>query len=1118
MGTEVKQSAIKEVRDQMSLDRADGKHLNIVGSNLGLSRPRASFNDDEWRAVVKAIALDHKQIKTKFEEMLAIFFGPRITVNSGLTVDTIVGQKSVFVADHEDWPQVGIVIFDEGLATEETLNYCLIDRATNELFLTSVLAFAHTATVDDTEQSLIAVDGVSDRILVADIAPFPDPASVGNYTIVVGTGTAAEEIAEVTAVDFTNRVITLAGPLANTHTPVGISTFRTTLARDYNPVHPTTGVIQEQGVALLTVTDAHGWPSEGDVLLSPAGPTARNNTIPLNDSFVSSDTGSTSTIVVAASTFEVGGHSGSRIVFDSDTTTVALCNVEAVIVTNTATLITVGSILPDTPVSGDTFRIRPLVHYTDIDYITNTLTLNKHIPDVTIEEEGVLVADTVAAAPPSTTSVIQLTTGGLTVNAHRGRRVFVGTVLTEIVSNTVGTITVLPVLPSVPVNPTVVNILFDTNVELLEPITKWNTTGESVDVSQVKSLGTGWDVFQTAPNCVEILTPANVKDVSDVRSASYLHTVEISPTPTTTLVGASTAGDSLVVISDPTGFPVVGVVELDGGTERIPYHTLETFLTADADSGDTSIVVPNSANFPTTGDIVVDFGGSNEETVTISANNPETNTLTISALASDHLEFTKVRDKRLIIPNVTLGNSYSGGEGVVLYQPVRPGTSLLDGNLWFLEDVFPGPYIYQPGELTWGGFNLKVNRTPPNMGVAQTQNTKLLPGPTQVSIDQIAGKTALEVEDATAFELETFPYKLQAGLGTGNQEKPDVEDVNLRQRTATFATGATVAGVTSLVVDALDGGTVADKFPNSNGYRVMIARGLAQEEVAYVTSTSGADTLNFEQGLANAHSPGHIVELLADVLSTTILVDSHDGIVDYNNRSTVTALTAVEASYPQISSTDITQSEIVAPEVTEITINTPTNFPDSGGKVYLNFSKTAGGANDVIPFTVETITDASVPSLNTFIPVVSLADFPDPADVSVATPFVVVLDPGGLKEEILRVVNIDVPNSELDLDNPDNLLRFAHPAGTLVRHVTSKEELLTYTSVVGNTLRFSPPIVLQFTHSPGESAIVSLSNNVPSLDGYDFPFYLPPDLSFRLQSLLDLVRAAGVEVKFIDKR
>ena len=107
MSTEKVQSAIAEVRDQLSLDYADGKYLNRVGANLGLARPKTRWDDDHWRAIVKAIALDKKQVRSKFEEILAIRFGPKVTASTVLAEDAAVGDTVITIADSTDFPQVG---------------------------------------------------------------------------------------------------------------------------------------------------------------------------------------------------------------------------------------------------------------------------------------------------------------------------------------------------------------------------------------------------------------------------------------------------------------------------------------------------------------------------------------------------------------------------------------------------------------------------------------------------------------------------------------------------------------------------------------------------------------------------------------------------------------------------------------------------------------------------------------------------------------------------------------------------------------------------------------------------------------------------------------------------
>src|SRR5690606_4119914 len=145
MSIYIKQSSIGEVRDQLSLDYADGKYLNRVSANLGIQRPPFGFSDATWRAVVKAIALQHKQIRTKFEEILSIILGPKVTQCTALLEDAIVGDTSAVLVNTDHLPQVGTMVLDEGLGSEETVNYVYIDRYTNRVYFETPLVNNHTA-------------------------------------------------------------------------------------------------------------------------------------------------------------------------------------------------------------------------------------------------------------------------------------------------------------------------------------------------------------------------------------------------------------------------------------------------------------------------------------------------------------------------------------------------------------------------------------------------------------------------------------------------------------------------------------------------------------------------------------------------------------------------------------------------------------------------------------------------------------------------------------------------------------------------------------------------------------------------------------------------------------
>jgi hypothetical protein len=254
---------------------------------------------------------------------------------------------------------------------------------------------------------------------------------------------------------------------------------------------------------------------------------------------------------------------------------------------------------------------------------------------------------------------------------------------------------------------------------------------------------------------------------------------------------------------------------------------------------------------------------------------------------------------------------------------------------------------------------------------------------------------------------------------------------------------------------------------------------------------------------------------MADVVEVQPLGDSHAGIRPYTDRST--SIGGVAALIPDASVNDsFVLAEVIAPEISEIALVSTAGFPVSGGAVYLAFSHTAGGVADTQPQPIESYTTANLVPTDASIPVNDITLF---TNTTLAPPYWVDIGYADLRHWTTdRVWVTGTAGSDLTLD-PSGLIRQAAPAGTVVRLARSKEELLTYTSVkAGNTLSFSPPIVVQYTHHTNESAVVVLVNSSPDPTGFDFALRMPPDLYFRLQSLLDLVRAAGVEVVFINKR
>jgi hypothetical protein len=121
------------------------------------------------------------------------------------------------------------------------------------------------------------------------------------------------------------------------------------------------------------------------------------------------------------------------------------------------------------------------------------------------------------------------------------------------------------------------------------------------------------------------------------------------------------------------------------------------------------------------------------------------------------------------------------------------GDTLIDGNYATVANTFPGPYVYDLG-----------NNAPNNLPNQARLNQKLA-GPITLVMDQIASKSALEVQDASFLDFTGYPYSLLLGSNGGSRELVEVSDIGLRNLTATTLANATSIGdlyieVTSLVL------------------------------------------------------------------------------------------------------------------------------------------------------------------------------------------------------------------------------------------------------------------------------------------------------------------------------
>lgn len=251
MGKRLPGSAIDEVKQDLFLDTADGVYLNNVTANLGFERPKFGFSDDTWRAVAKEVAVNYKQILSKFEDVLSIVLGPRLSQYTGLARDAFAGDSKLYLHSTKNIPQVGTVVIDKGLPTEERLAYDFVDRGRKIMYLTDPVSFDHIAHRDVPTAVVVVPAAQGDtvvRLSNTDLLPLVFP-----YSLILSPGTDAEEVVSVLGADPVTKEVTVS-PLQNSHDVPKVSTLSTSLASRY-----------VKNSYVLHVTDASQLPPSGFV-------------------------------------------------------------------------------------------------------------------------------------------------------------------------------------------------------------------------------------------------------------------------------------------------------------------------------------------------------------------------------------------------------------------------------------------------------------------------------------------------------------------------------------------------------------------------------------------------------------------------------------------------------------------------------------------------------------------------------------------------------------------------------------------------------------------------------------------------------------------------------------
>lgn len=254
MSTDKVQSAILEMRDQLFLDTADSLRLNIVSANLGLDRPIGSLGDDEWRAAAKEIALRRKLVLPIYHRVIEVCLGPQKSRIGVLSETAEVGDTVITLDDASNLLQLGSIVLSEGTANEETVEFCFRDLFTNQVFLTSPLAFQHE--VLDAASSFLTADVAASAVALPVLDSRIFPTSGFPYNVILDRGTEFEETVEITANTVATNTLTCSattfahsGPVAQfVRKPLEQDTIagRTFLVLDANDtrVYPAAGFVR----------------------------------------------------------------------------------------------------------------------------------------------------------------------------------------------------------------------------------------------------------------------------------------------------------------------------------------------------------------------------------------------------------------------------------------------------------------------------------------------------------------------------------------------------------------------------------------------------------------------------------------------------------------------------------------------------------------------------------------------------------------------------------------------------------------------------------------------------------------------------------------------------------
>lgn len=600
--------------------------------------------------------------------------------------------------------------------------------------------------------------------------------------------------------------------------------------------------------------------------------------------------------------------------------------------------------------------------------------------------------------------------------------------------------------------------------------------GETVETVSVIQENVGWELYETEAKKIYIYVPPELEELS-IRDASWIHGPVLGVFSTTLAANVS-ADDTILQLTSVSGLPDSGLLFINN-TQNVFYNTIvNNSIAEQIEVGVLELPLNNTILFPISGfpyDVRINAGAANEEDVTVSANNTATNTLTVTATTFQHQRSEPVvmepNSVRLLSP---IGNSYTAGDPVDYVRYPYTSTDLEDGNLrasngsLLAEDQFPGPYIFD------------LNQNAPSV-ISSTLNA-VIPFSTRVVVDQAINNTNLEVYNAS--DWPTPEYDVIIGRGSGFEETRTLTDITLKKSCAgDVDVGTIVDGNPYPTMDYNSTGT--EDFPESDGtnpagYRVIIARGLAHEETltVLINDVGSPGTFTFGSAFTKIHSIGETIELLNDVMTFDVLTEPHNGFKVTPTKEGVTVEKTTES----------------------VTLASTTSFPSSG-KIIINFGKSRLNQRKRL-VTPTSATSYILSSTDNF-----------PTD---GFPYPIILGEGLTTEEIVFVSANNTGTDTLTFVAPGAVN--THLAREYISYTPGEPEVLEYEEIDGNDLILTVPIVLQSGHHLHESIIYSPSISEPQSDGWDFAFKMPPKEGGCLSYLVELIRAAGIEVTISNLR